>query len=181
MKRALALILLLLTVACGRPAESPEASEGTPSPGPAAPAAATVDLREPGFTPAAAGQPDWAYVRTATADLDGDRTDERAVLLANVSLYQGEPLWEDGHRWQLYIEEPGGTRTYLYARFLPFGRLEASVVQGEAGATPALLLIEETPQELSVYEIRYAAPERFEAVRHLRRERDPRRGFSAPP
>jgi hypothetical protein len=127
---------------------------------------------------AIAGDAQWQYVQRATADLNGDGRNEIAVLIADVVLdARGEPLWDDGHRWQVYIEEPDSTRTYVYARFLPHGKLEASVTVPDEEKMPTIVLRELTPHLLGVYEVRYAGPQRATAVRHLHRELDPAKGF----
>src|SRR5688572_2728651 len=77
-------------------------------------------LIDTGIPAAQAGQPGWVYTQRAQADFDADGQVETAVLISDVTLDKGgAPLWEDGHRWQLYIEEPGGERTYLFRQFLP--------------------------------------------------------------
>jgi hypothetical protein len=138
-----------------------------------------VNLLDPKVPRAIAGDVQWKYVQRAKADFDGDGRDETAVLIADVALdARGRPLWEDGHRWQLYFEEADSTRTYIYARFLPFGRLEASVTVPDEEKMPTVVLRELTPHTLGVYEVRYSGPRQSWSIRHLHRELDPRKGFA---
>ena len=137
-----------------------------------------VNLIDPKVPQAIAGDPQWQYVQRAKADFDGDGRDETAVLMAEVGLdARGIPLWEDGHRWQLYFEEADSTRTYIYARFLPFGKLEASVTVPDEEKMPTVVLRELTPHAVGVYEVRYSGPKQSWSVRHLYRELDPAKGF----
>lgn len=119
-------------------------------------AASMVEARVP---EAAAGDSGWAYVRRARADLNGDGTPEQVVVLSDVILNRrGQPLWEDGHRWQVYVESARGERTRLYARFLPHGALTVRFIEADRGAPPRLLLLERTPFTVGAYDIRYRAP-----------------------
>ncbi len=137
-----------------------------------------VNLLDPKVPRAVAGDPQWKYVQRAKADFDGDGRDETAVLISDVALdSRGSPLWEDGHRWQLYFEEADSTRTYIYARFLPFGKLEASVTVPDEEKMPTVVLRELTPHSLGVYEVRYSGARQSWSVRHLYRELDPAKGF----
>lgn len=138
-----------------------------------------VDLLESRVPRAVAGEGRWKYVERATADFDGDGQNETAVLIADVELdARGAPIWDDGHRWQVYFEEPDSTRTYVYGRFLPNGRLEASVTVPDEEQMPTVVLRELTPHVMGVYEVRYSGPQKAWVVRHLHRELDPARGFS---
>ena len=149
---------------------------------PAASSNALVDLVDPKVPRAVAGDTGWGYVQRASADFDGDGQNETAVLIANVELdRRGVPLWEDGHRWQLYFEEADSSRTYAYARFLPNGKLEASVTVPDEEKMPTVVLRELTPHLLGVYEVRYSGPQRSQSVRHLHRELEPGKGFSVTP
>lgn len=110
---------------------------------------------------AAAGDPGWAYAQRGSADLDADGTRESIVLICDVTLDgRGQPLWEDGHRWQVYVEETGGQRTRLYGRFVPNGTVSAQVTDGVAG-TPTLTIVERTPDRLAVYEVAYRGPQQI--------------------
>jgi hypothetical protein len=138
-----------------------------------------IDLIDPRIPRAVAGERGWRYSQRASADFDGDGQQETAVVIAEVELdARGAPLWEDGHRWQLYFEEADSTRTYVYARFLPFGKLEASATVPDEENKPTVVLREITPHTLGVYEVRYSGPQRSWSVRHLHRELDPRTGFT---
>lgn len=138
-----------------------------------------IDLLDPRVPRAVAGDANWRYVQRAKTDFDGDGQDETAVLIADVELdARGAPLWEDGHRWQLYFEEADSTRTYVYARFLPFGKLEASATVPDEEKKPTVVLREITPHTLAIYEVRYSGPQRTWSVRHLHRALDPGKGFT---
>lgn len=137
-----------------------------------------VDLIDAKVPRAVAGDPQWEYVQRAKADFDGDGREETAVLIADVTLdARGVPVWDDGHRWQLYFEEADSTRTYIYARFLPHGKLEASVTVPDEEKMPTVVLREITPHGLGIYEARYSGPRQSWSVRHLQRDLDPAKGF----
>jgi hypothetical protein len=136
-------------------------------------AESTVSLIESRVPRAAAGDSGWQYQQRASADFDGDGRAETAVLIADVVLdARGRPGWEDGHRWQVYVEEADAVRTYAYARFLPMGKLTAELTRPDSGP-PTILLLEQTPHAVGVYEIRYAGPERVSVERHVERLLDP--------
>jgi hypothetical protein len=117
------------------------------------------DLIQPRVPSATAGDTGWKYAQRVSADLDGDGKEESAVLIADVSLdARGAPLWEDGHRWQVYVQEPDGKVTRLYARFLPNGKLTAYIAAPQGGVRPTIVLLEQMPDHLAVYEVRYRGP-----------------------
>jgi hypothetical protein len=136
-------------------------------------------LIQPEIPLARAGDPGWAYRREAQSDLDGDGDLETITLLSDVTLdARGQPLWEDGHRWQLYVAAPGSEPTRVYARFLPMGTLTAELTGPTAPATrPSIVLLERTADSVSFYEISYG-PAGPEIVTALRRTIDPSQGFA---
>ena len=78
--------------------------------------------------------------------MDADGADETVYVISDVTLDAGgAPLWEDGHRWQVYVREGDGAITRLYARFLPNGKLTAEIVKAgswEQEAQDYLALVE---------------------------------------
>lgn len=142
-------------------------------------AAALIEARVP---EAAAGDSGWQYVRRAQADLSGDGRAEEVVVLADAALdLRGEPLWEDGHRWQVYVQDASGERTRVYARFLPNGALEVRLGAGVRGAPPRLVLLERTPFSLGLYELRYVAPGRAVLEAQLVRQLSANQPFQGAP
>lgn len=150
-------------------AEHPTPGSTTPGTTAASP---VVNLLNPRIPRALAGQPGWAYQRVATADLDGDGVMERVVLIADAIVEQGRPLWDDGQRWQVYIEEPDGTRTYVYAQLLQLGTLTVRLARATTSQALTLLLMEQLPQQLGVYEVSYRGPGQARVVELVKREFD---------
>jgi hypothetical protein len=141
-----------------------------------------VDLLESRVPPAVAGDTPWEYAQRSTADFDGDGQKETAVLIADALVdARGKPMWDHGHRWQVYIEAADSTRTYVYARFLPKGKLEADVTVPGKEKVPTIVLREITPYAIGVYEVRYLGPKRVRSVRHLYRELDRHAWFEGSP
>jgi hypothetical protein len=135
-----------------------------------------LDARVP---PAKAGDPGWPYAQRVSADFDGDGKDETAVLLSDVTLDGGgAPLWEDGHRWQVYIEEGDGTITRLFARFVPRGKVTADVGVPPAGKELYIVVIEQSPDRVGVYEFEYRGPQTADVRKRLERDLDPNRQFT---
>src|SRR5687767_11340541 len=90
---AAALLAALAVLAC-----APERRAQEPNP-----------LERPPIDSLRAGSPDevagWRYREESTADLDGDGAAETVVLASEVEMgTDGQPLWEDGHRWALLVE-----------------------------------------------------------------------------
>lgn len=137
-----------------------------------APARASVDnLFQDRVPIAVAGDSGWQYAQRVSADVDGDDADETVVLISDVSLdARGRPLWEHGHRWQVYVEEKNGVRTHLYARFLPNGKLTASLTLPDSGSAPVIVLLEQTPDWLGVYEIGYRGPRQAPVLERFERQ-----------
>lgn len=155
MKETPLLLIALLLAGCRLSDAQPDASIG-----------ALIDTAIAG---AEAGQPGWAYQQRVSVDLDSDGELETAVLIADVTMdARGRPLWEDGHRWQLYVEEPTGERTYVYRQFLPNGSLTADVVRRESG-NRTMLLEARTPEAVRVFEVRYSGPQRIVLLNAIER------------
>lgn len=140
------------------------------------------DLIEARVPAAVAGDTGWRYQQQVVADIDGDGDEETVVLISDVTLDAGgRPLWEDGHRWQVYVREQDGRVTRLYARFLPNGGLTADLGVPPSGAVHGIVLIERTPNHIGVYELRYRGPDSVDVYRRLDREIDTARRFTGAP
>lgn len=140
------------------------------------------DLIQARVPPAVAGDSGWAYQQQVVADVDGDGSDESVVLISDVLLdARGRPLWEDGHRWQVYVREPDGRVTRLYARFLPNGTLTADLAAPPSGTQLGILLVERTPQHIAVFELRYRGPGAVDVYRRVDTDLDVSRRFTGSP
>jgi hypothetical protein len=102
--------------------------------------------------------PSWGYRREISADLDGDRKLERIVIAADVRVGPSGPLWEDGHRWAVYVEPEKGVRTMLYGAFVPNGFAEAAVTAPDDDGHRRVLIQERTPQQVRALEVEYQDP-----------------------
>ena len=131
-----------------------------------------VDLFDEAYPKAVAGQKGWGFKKTSTVDLNGDGVKEKIFLIANVSLYRGKPVWDDGQTWQVYVQEPNGRRTYVYSRFVQLGDVEVLTTSAESEKGNAILILERTPHAFSVYEVHYRGYESFRAVQLISREID---------
>ena len=98
----------------------------------------------------------WQHRRDIDADIDGDGSPERLVLAADVTVDdRGGPLWEDGHRWALFVED-GEARTLLYGGFVPNGHVEAAILTAHAESRARDVLVRErTPQQSRSFVIAY--------------------------
>ena len=135
-----------------------------------------LDARVPA---AKAGEPGWMYAQRVSADFDGDGEDETAVLMSDVTLDDGgAPLWEDGHRWQVYVEEADGRITRLYAKFIPRGRVIADVGVPAAGKELYIVVVEHSPERIGVYEYEYRGPLDADVRKRLERDLDPVKQFT---
>jgi hypothetical protein len=100
----------------------------------------------------------WGYRQQTAADLDGDDQPEQITLTADVSLGPNRlPLWEDGHRWALYVESAGRRPTLLYAAFVPNGFVESAILQADQNGRRRVLVQERTPAQLRSLEVEYDA------------------------
>ena len=128
-------------------------------------------VRGPGLPvdSARAGSPEvvaaWAHRQAIDVDLDADGAPERVILTADVELDgRGRPLWEDGHRWAVLVEDDG-RRTLVYSAFVPNGTAEAALVA--TGSTPParrVLVVERTPQQVRTLVVAYDGPGRASLV-----------------
>ena len=177
------LVILVIAASLGGCAETSTRSDSArgDSVGAARPASpAFGSLVESGIPLAAAGDSGWKYQQRVRVDLDADGADETVVLISDVTVDdRGRPLWEDGHRWQVYVDEPDGERTRLYARFLSFGKLTASLTR-DSSAT-AIVLLEQTPHRLGAWVITYQGPGRGTVTEGFEREIDRTRFFEGSP
>lgn len=175
-------VLALMMGACSQPTPQDAAIARTASQDRAAEIADSIgDLIQSRVPPAVAGDTGWAYQQQAVADIDGDGDDETVVVLSDVMLdASGRPMWEDGHRWQVYVREIDGRTTRLYARFLPNGKLTAEMAVPPSGTALGVVLLEQTPHHLGVYEYRYRGPGSVEVYRRLDRDLDPRQFIGSP-
>lgn len=100
----------------------------------------------------------WNYRRELVVDLDGDRQDERLVVAADAEVgARGHVLWEDGHRWAVFVDALRG-RTLLYGAFVPNGFVEvAALIPGSDGRRKVLVQ-ERTPSQLRALEVEYQGP-----------------------
>jgi hypothetical protein len=155
MRKTPILLVSLLLAGCRMSDMQPDASIG--------------GLTDTSIVRAEAGTKGWMYEQKVAVDFDADGQIETAVLISDVTLDAGgKPLWEDGHRWQVYVDEPTGERTYIYRQFLPNGSLTADVVRRESG-TRTLLLIARTPHALNLYEVKYSGPQRIVLMNAIER------------
>lgn len=171
--------LALMLLACAGPSDSrPDTATRTPVVT-SAPSVAT-DLVDTSLAKAVAGQGGWNYQQVANADLDGDGQIEKVVLTARVEMMRGRPAWDDGQPWQAYIEEPDGTRTYVFAHFVQLGTLSLRLSAAEGNAHPVVVLLEQLPDRLRIYEVEYLGPERVRVTAPYERALDTRGDVSAP-
>jgi hypothetical protein len=106
----------------------------------------------------------WPQRTGFAADLDGDGPLEAVFLAADVERDAvGRPLWEDGHRWAVYVDVHAG-RTLLYAAFVPQGHVEAAITAPFGDGTRHLHVEERTPGHVRVLEIAYDGPGRARLV-----------------
>lgn len=151
MKRLARLLpAVALLTACANPATPPGAQEPNPLEAP------PVDAARVASADVAAA---FGYRRDVSADLDGDGRAERIVIAADVTLSEKKvPLWEDGHRWAVYVETADGRRTLLYAAFVPNGFAEAAVLAADSGGKRRMLVQERTPGQVRALEVEYLGP-----------------------
>jgi hypothetical protein len=88
---------------------------------------------------------EWQHRRSIEADLNGDDTLEHLVIASDVQLSDSAtPLWEDGHRWAVFVEETPQL-TLLYAAFVPNRHVEVGILAPDAEGRRNVLVQERTP------------------------------------
>lgn len=118
-----------------------------------------VNLINPAYPPAVGGEPGWEYHQVLTADLDNDGVEERASVTTNAFWLPDEKefAWDDGHPWHVYVEEPDGTRTYLFSNWVQMGQLD--VILDREG--PGLFIVYRRGGGLIIYRATYQGPGQF--------------------
>lgn len=137
-------------------------------------------LVDPAQAPAVAGADGWMYHRTAETDLDGDGQSERIVVMARAEVRDGRPLWDDGQPWQVYVEEPDGERTHVYARFVQLGAVTMRLGLAEDGRSASIVVLEHVPHRMAMYELEYRGPGQVEIVHRYERMLDPAGEVASP-
>lgn len=141
---------------------------------------ATAQLIDSTIAPAIAGEDGWNYHLSSQVDLTGDGRAEQVVLTARVEMYRGRPAWDDGQPWQVYVESPDGSRTYIYAQRLQLGTLTMRLAAPGDGRLPSIVLLEHLPHSLGVYEAAYDSTGRLATVVRFERELDATGQIAAP-
>ncbi len=162
----------------GPRAEAEGGRTGADVPPLALPAVPLIDSTIP---PAVAGEAGWDYQQSVEVDLDGDGRAERVVLTARVALVHGRPAWDDGQPWQVYVEAPGSGRTYLYAQRLQLGTLAMRVGRTDAARPASVILLEQLPDRLSLYEVFYFGPDSVSVAARFQRDLDASQGSTMAP
>jgi hypothetical protein len=137
-----------------------------------APAVTSLVLIDSTIPPAVAGEGGWNFQQSLTRDLNADGSAERVVITARVEMYRGQPAWDDGQPWQVYIVDHNGKRTDLYSRRLQLGTLTMRVSRVDASGKASVILLEQLPDRMSVYEVSYLEPSRVNVVALVQRDLD---------
>ena len=96
-------------------------------------------------------------ISSARVDLDGDVVPEEVEFLAEVGFGpDGEPLWEDGHRWVVLIRD-GSDEYRVVDEFVPQGRLSGWVVEPDEGSPVLVVLKESGTAGIELRAFRHAA------------------------
>lgn len=107
----------------------------------------------------------WDYRRTAVADLDGDAVPERLVVASDVFVTDdGEPLWDEIHRWAVYVEEDDAARTLVYSAFAPPGGVSVAVAAPAETGLRRIVVVEQGPRRGRLLMAAYAGVGRVELV-----------------
>lgn len=107
----------------------------------------------------------WSYRRMAVTDLDGDAVPERLVVASDVFVTgDGEPLWDDVHRWAVYVEEDDGARTLVYSAFAPPGGVSVAVAAPAESGQRRIVVVEQGPRRARLLTTVYAGFGRVDLV-----------------
>ena len=182
LRSAAALTLLLAGCAEG-PEIGGEADTAATTAPPGAEVSGTGSLQLPldsAVTTAPLGEDGWQYGRSSEVDVDGDGERERVVVAARAEVRGGQPLWDDGQPWQVYVEEESGERTVLYARYVQLGTLIARVTFAEENEVATVLILEHLPDAMTIYEIEYRGPGQVVMTERTERRLDPVGDLASP-
>ncbi len=127
-----------------------------------------------------AGSDGWNFQQSVSGDLDGDGAEERVVLTARVEMMRGRPAWDDGQPWQVYVESADGRRTHMYARYVQLGTLTLRLSEPDAVKGSRIVVLEQLPDRLAIYEGEYRGVGRLRATTAYERMLDPRGDVASP-
>lgn len=169
--------LLVLAMACTGTERAPPRDT---SRAPAAVPPAEVSLIDSTYPLAVAGSGGWNFQQSASRDLNADGTPERVVLTARVEMMRGRPLWDDGQPWLVYVETADGKRTYMYSRYVQLGTLTMRITEPDSGTSPRIVILEQLPDRLAVYEGEYRGVGQLRVSASYERMLDPRGDIASP-
>ena len=153
MLRTTAIVFAAMLSSCAT--EAPMEEPAGMLPGDAQAPPTDLALIDSTIPPAIAGEDGWNFQQSVSADFTGDGQAERVVLTARVELVRGQPAWDDGQPWQVYVESGNGSRTYLYAQRLQLGTLSMRMSQSDSTQLPTVILLEQLPERWRIFEVRY--------------------------
>lgn len=128
-----------------------------------------VNLVSPHYPLAKAGDEGWDYHRVLVEDLNGDGRDDTVHVIAKIERHHTNPsefLWDDGHIWQVYVEDADGQLTYVFSNWVQLGQLR--VVSPDYFAYPDMKgigIINEQGAGITLYHVRYIGPNDFSSHR----------------
>lgn len=123
---------------------------------------------------------DWGYQRRGQIDLDGDGEPEEVVVAARAERVGNRIAWDDGQPWIVYVEEADDSRTMLYARYLQLGTLAVRLGVPDSAGRSRVIVTEEMPDRLTIFEFEYLGPGRSRGGEILSRDVDPTGDLSSP-
>jgi hypothetical protein len=113
-----------------------------------------------------AGDEGWEHAETGFHDLNGNENKELVVLIATADVdSSGDPVWGHGHRWQLYIRDLSGKRTYVFADQLTVMHPKVSVTKREDGKRSIVLWMHHPHLTFAAYEILYDGTGEFQTLK----------------